>query len=163
MSDQIFDVLVWYYGKVLCKGYIIGFCVIVVVKVVVLMVMCQYLIYQVLIVIFFGVILCLNVEFLYVEGQQVVVVICKDGGDDVDVIYGMLIFVWVIFNDSGEISLQGGEGIGMVICKGIGLLIGSLVINCILWYIIEIVVCEVIGFICGVQVEIFVLEGVFCV
>lgn len=40
MSEFFFDVLVWYYGKVLCKGYIIGFCVMVVVKVVVLMVLC---------------------------------------------------------------------------------------------------------------------------
>lgn len=106
-----------------------------------------------------GVMLCLNVELLYIEGQQVIVVICKDGGDDVDVMYGMLIFVCVMFNDSGEIMFIGGEGIGMVMCKGVGLLFGSVVINCMLCYIIEFVVCEVIGLVCGVDVEIFVLEG----
>jgi cobalamin biosynthesis protein CbiD len=87
------------------------------------------LIHQVSIVTPSGVTLCLNVESPHVEGQQAIAAIRKDGGDDVDATHGMLIFARVTLDDSGEITLRGGEGIGTVTRKGIGLPIGSPAIN----------------------------------
>ncbi|PLO63236.1 cobalamin biosynthesis protein CbiD, partial [Klebsiella pneumoniae] len=106
-----------------------------------------------------GVTLCLNVESPHVEGQQAVAAIRKDGGDDVDATHGMLIFARVILNDSGEISLQGGEGIGTVTRKGIGLPTGSPAINRTPRHTIETAVREAIGPTRGAQVEIFAPEG----
>lgn len=129
MSDQTFDAPVWHHGKALRKGYTTGSCATAAAKVAALMVMRQHLIHQVSIVTPSGVTLCLNVESPHVEGQQAVAAIRKDGGDDVDATHGMLIFARVTLNDSGEISLQGGEGIGTVTRKGIGLPTGSPAIN----------------------------------
>ena len=71
----------------------------------------------------------------------------------------MLIFARVILNDSGEISLQGGEGIGTVTRKGIGLPTGSPAINRTPRHTIETAVREAIGPTRGAQVEIFAPEG----
>ncbi|STV34779.1 cobalt-precorrin-6 synthase, anaerobic [Klebsiella pneumoniae] len=71
----------------------------------------------------------------------------------------MLIFARVTLNDSGEISLQGGEGIGTVTRKGIGLPTGSPAINRTPRHTIETAVREAIGPTRGAQVEIFAPEG----
>ncbi|HHC2227623.1 TPA: cobalt-precorrin-5B (C(1))-methyltransferase CbiD [Klebsiella pneumoniae] len=160
MSDQTFDALVWHHGKALRKGYTTGSCATAAAKVAALMVMRQHLIHQVSIVTPSGVTLCLNVESPHVEGQQAVAAIRKDGGDDVDATHGMLIFARVTLNDSGEISLQGGEGIGTVTRKGIGLPTGSPAINRTPRHTIETAVREAIGPTRGAQVEIFAPEGV---
>lgn len=145
MSDQTFDAPVWHHGKALRKGYTTGSCATAAAKVAALMVMRQHLIHQVSIVTPSGATLCLNVESPHVEGQQAVAAIRKDGGDDVDATHGMLIFARVILNDSGEISLQGGEGIGTVTRKGIGLPTGSPAINRTPRHTIETAVREAIG------------------
>lgn len=159
MSDQTFDAPVWHHGKALRKGYTTGSCATAAAKVAALMVMRQHLIHQVSIVTPSGVTLCLNVESPHVEGQQAVAAIRKDGGDDVDATHGMLIFARVILNDSGEISLQGGEGIGTVTRKGIGLPTGSPAINRTPRHTIETAVREAIGPTRGARVEIFAPEG----
>ena len=160
MSDQTFDAPVWHHGKALRKGSTTGSCATAAAKVAALMVMRQHLIHQVSIVTPSGVTLCLNVESPHVEGQQAVAAIRKDGGDDVDATHGMLIFARVTLNDSGEISLQGGEGIGTVTRKGIGLPTGSPAINRTPRHTIETAVREAIGPTRGAQVEIFAPEGV---
>ncbi|WP_281082071.1 cobalt-precorrin-5B (C(1))-methyltransferase CbiD [Klebsiella quasivariicola] len=159
MSDQTFDAPVWHHGKALRKGYTTGSCATAAAKVAALMVMRQHLIHQVSIVTPSGVTLCLNVESPHVEGQQAVAAIRKDGGDDVDATHGMLIFARVTLNDSGEISLLGGEGIGTVTRKGIGLPTGSPAINRTPRHTIETAVREAIGPSRGAQVEIFAPEG----
>ncbi len=153
------DAPVWHHGKALRKGYTTGSCATAAAKVAALMVMRQHLIHQVSIVTPSGATLCLNVESPHVEGQQAVAAIRKDGGDDVDATHGMLIFARVILNDSGEISLQGGEGIGTVTRKGIGLPTGSPAINRTPRHTIETAVREAIGPTRGAQVEIFAPEG----
>ncbi|PCR32148.1 hypothetical protein CQA89_27110 [Klebsiella pneumoniae] len=70
------------------------------------------------------------------------------------------VFARVTLNDSGEISLQGGEGIGTVTRKGIGLPTGSPAINRTPRHTIETAVREAIGPTRGAQVEIFAPEGV---
>lgn len=119
MSELSFDAPVWRHGKALRKGYTTGSCATAAAKVAALMVLRQHLIHQVSIVTPSGVTLCLNVESPHIEGQQAIAAIRKDGGDDVDATHGMLIFARVTLNDSGEITLTGGEGIGTVTRKGV--------------------------------------------
>lgn len=159
MSDSAFDAPVWHNGKALRKGYTTGSCATAAAKVAALMVLRQHLIHQVSIVTPSGVTLCLNVESPHIEGQQAIAAIRKDGGDDVDATHGMLIFARVTLTDSPEIVLRGGEGVGTVTRKGIGLPIGSAAINRTPRQTIEAAVREAIGPARGADVEIFAPEG----
>ncbi|MFV0261566.1 MAG: cobalt-precorrin-5B (C(1))-methyltransferase CbiD [Kluyvera sp.] len=159
MSDAAFDAPVWHNGKALRKGYTTGSCATAAAKVAALMVMRQHLIHQVSIVTPSGATLNMNVESPHVEGQQGIAAIRKDGGDDVDATHGMLIFARVTLNDGGEIVLRGGEGVGTVTRKGIGLPIGSAAINRTPRHTIESAVREAIGPARGAEVEIFAPEG----
>ena len=159
MSEEAFDAPVWHNGKALRKGYTTGSCATAAAKVAALMVLRQHIIHQVSIVTPSGVTLRLNVESPHIEGQQAIAAIRKDGGDDVDATHGMLIFARVTLNDSGAIVLAGGEGVGTVTRKGIGLPIGSAAINRTPRQTIEAAVREVIGPSRGAEVEIFAPEG----
>ena len=159
MSEETFDAPVWHNGKALRKGYATGSCATAAAKVAALMVLRQHIIHQVSIVTPSGVTLRLNVESPHIEGQQGIAAIRKDGGDDVDATHGMLIFARVTLNDSGEIVLSGGEGVGTVTRKGIGLPVGSAAINRTPRQTIEAAVREVIGPSRGAEVEIFAPEG----
>ena len=159
MSEETFDAPVWHNGKALHKGYTTGSCATAAAKVAALMVLRQHIIHQVSIVTPSGVTLRLNVESPHIEGQQGIAAIRKDGGDDVDATHGMLIFARVTLNDGGEIVLSGGEGVGTVTRKGIGLPVGSAAINRTPRQTIEAAVREVIGPSRGADVEIFAPEG----
>lgn len=159
MDEEAFDAPVWHNGKALRKGYTTGSCATAAAKVAALMVLRQHIIHQVSIVTPSGVTLRLNVESPHIEGQQAIAAIRKDGGDDVDATHGMLIFARVSLNDSGEIVLSGGEGVGRVTRKGIGLPVGSAAINRTPRQTIEAAVREVIGPSRGAEVEIFAPEG----
>lgn len=159
MSDAAFDAPVWHNGKPLRKGYTTGSCATAAAKVAALMVLRQHVIHQVSIVTPSGVTLNLNVESPHIEGQQAVAAIRKDGGDDIDATHGMLIFARVSLNDSGEIVLRGGEGVGTVTRKGVGLPLGSAAINRTPRQTIEAAVREAIGPLRGAEVEIFAPEG----
>ncbi|MDF7681827.1 cobalt-precorrin-5B (C(1))-methyltransferase CbiD [Enterobacteriaceae bacterium ESL0689] len=159
MSDPSFAAPVWHNGKALRKGYTTGSCATAAAKVAALMVLRQHLIHQVSIVTPSGVTLRLNVESPHIEGQQAIAAIRKDGGDDVDATHGMLIFARVTLNDRSEIVLRGGEGVGTVTRKGIGLPTGSAAINRTPRQTIEAAVREVIGPTRGAEIEIFAPEG----
>jgi cobalt-precorrin-5B (C1)-methyltransferase len=159
MSEQPFDAPVWHNGKALRKGYTTGSCATAAAKVAALMVLRQHVIRQISIVTPSGVTLCLNVESPHIEGEQAVAAIRKDGGDDVDATHGMLIFARVTLNSSGAIVLSGGEGVGTVTRKGVGLPVGSAAINRTPRQTIEAAVREVIGPARGAEVQIFAPEG----
>lgn len=159
MSESAFEAPVWHNGKPLRKGYTTGSCATAAAKVAALMVLRQHVIHQVSIVTPSGVTLNLNVEAPHIEGQQAVAAIRKDGGDDVDATHGMLIFARVTLNDSGKIELRGGEGVGTVTRKGVGLPPGSAAINRTPRQTIEAAVREAIGPLRGAEVEIFAPEG----
>ncbi|XTZ39859.1 cobalt-precorrin-5B (C(1))-methyltransferase CbiD [Salmonella enterica] len=160
MSDQSFDAPVWHNGKALRKGYTTGSCATAAAKVAALMVLRQHLIHQVSITTPSGVVLNLNVESPHIAGQQAIAAIRKDGGDDVDATHGMLIFARVTLTEHGEIRLRGGEGVGKVTRKGLGLVVGEAAINRTPRQTIEAAVREVIGPTRGATVEIFAPEGV---
>lgn len=157
--SQAFDDPVWHNGKALRKGYTTGSCATAAAKVAALMVLRQHIIHQVSIVTPSGVTLHLNVESPHIEGQQAIAAIRKDGGDDVDATHGMLIFARVTLTEDGQIVLRGGEGVGTVTRKGIGLAVGEAAINRTPRQTIEAAVREVIGPTRGAQVEIFAPEG----
>ncbi|WP_409306488.1 cobalt-precorrin-5B (C(1))-methyltransferase CbiD [Pectobacterium sp. B1J-3] len=150
---------VWHNGKQYRKGYTTGSCATAAAKVAALMILRQQVIDQVSIVTPSGVTLYLNVEQPLIEGQQATAAIRKDGGDDVDATHGMLIFARVTLCDHGEIHITGGEGVGRVTRKGIGLPIGHAAINRTPLHTIEAAVREVIGPARGANITIFAPEG----
>ncbi|TBL99221.1 cobalt-precorrin-5B (C(1))-methyltransferase [Hafnia paralvei] len=158
MSENGLDTL-WHNGKSYRKGYTTGSCATAAAKVAALMALRQHVINQVSIVTPSGITLRLNVEQPLICGQQASAAIRKDGGDDVDATHGMLIFAQVALNDSGSITIGGGEGVGTVTRKGIGLPIGSAAINRTPRQTIEQAVREVIGPERGADIVIFAPEG----
>lgn len=151
--------VVWHKGKALRKGYTTGSCATAAAKVAALMVLRQEVIQQVSIVTPSGVTLNLNVEEPLICGQSATAAIRKDGGDDIDATHGMLIFARVAVNDSGIITLDGGEGIGRVTKVGVGLPINDAAINKTPRQTIEAAVREAIGPNRGADVMIFAPEG----
>ncbi|PHM54434.1 cobalt-precorrin-5B (C(1))-methyltransferase CbiD [Xenorhabdus sp. KK7.4] len=159
MNDLIELGTVWHRGKQYRKGYTTGSCATAAAKVAALMILRQQIIHQVSIVTPSGITLALNIEQPLIEGDQAVAAIRKDGGDDVDATHGMLIFARVSLNDSGVITLDGGDGIGRVTRVGVGLPIGWAAINKTPRQTIEETVREVIGPNRGADIIIFAPEG----
>ena len=152
--------LVWHRGKAYRKGYTTGSCATAAAKVAALMIARQQLIYQVSIVTPSGVTLNLNVEEPSIQGNEAVAAIRKDGGDDVDATHDMLIFARVsLLEESTDIEITGGEGVGVVTQKGVGLPIGWAAINKTPRHTIEQEVRGVIGPNQGAKVVIFAPEG----
>lgn len=55
--------------------------------------------------------------------------VVKDGGDDPDVTHGALVCARVCYTNTPGIHLEGGEGVGRVTLRGLGLEIGAPAIN----------------------------------
>ncbi|EHD22390.1 MULTISPECIES: cobalt-precorrin-5B (C(1))-methyltransferase CbiD [Brenneria] len=150
---------VWHKGRQYRKGYTTGSCATAAAKVAALMALRQQVIDQISIVTPSGVTLYLNVEQPLIEGQCATAAIRKDGGDDVDATHGMLIFARVTLREHGDIHIRGGEGVGTVTRKGIGLPVGGAAINRTPLQTIEAGVREAIGPARGAEIEIFAPEG----
>ena len=76
--------------------------------------------------------------------RSVTCAVIKDGGDDPDVTHGTEICSTVSFNSyKGEISINGGKGVGRVTRPGLGLEIGSAAINPVPKKMLENVIKEV--------------------
>ncbi|KDR96513.1 cobalt-precorrin 5B C1-methyltransferase [Peptoclostridium litorale DSM 5388] len=86
--------------------------------------------------------------------------VVKDGGDDPDVTNGMKIYADVALKDEMGIEIRGGEGVGRVTRKGIGIDIGKPAINKTPLKTIEEEVRGVIGEGRGAIVTISAPEGV---
>ncbi len=153
------DDKIWHKGKAYRKGYTTGSCATAAAKVAALMILRQQVIHQISIVTPSGVTLHLNVEEPLIHGNQATAAIRKDGGDDVDVTHGMLIYAQVKLRDDAHITITGGTGIGKVTQKGIGLPIGHSAINKTPLQTIEAAVREVLGPERGADVVIFAPEG----
>lgn len=154
MNDYI-----WHNGKKYRTGYTTGSCATAAAKVAALMILRQQPINNVSIVTPSGVTLNLTVQDSSIQADSAVAAIEKDGGDDVDATHGMLIYARVVLNGSGHIVIKGGEGIGIVNRKGIGLPVGEAAINRTPRQTIEAAVRDVIGPHRGAQITIFAPEG----
>lgn len=159
MSQTADAELIWHRGKAYRKGYTTGSCATAAAKVAALMVMRQQLLQQISIVTPSGVTLNLNVENASVQNKSAVAAIRKDGGDDIDATHGMLIYAQVEVNDRTSIEIYGGEGVGTVTRKGVGLPVGVAAINKTPRHTIEQEVRSVIGPDKGAVVTIFAPEG----
>ncbi len=153
------DDKIWHKGKAYRKGYTTGSCATAAAKVAALMILRQQIIHQISIVTPSGVTLHLNVEEPLIHGNQATAAIRKDGGDDVDVTHGMLIYAQVKLRDDAHITITGGTGIGKVTQKGIGLPIGHSAINKTPLQTIDAAVREVLGPERGADMVIFAPEG----
>lgn len=153
------DDYIWHNGKKYRTGYTTGSCATAAAKVAALMILRQQTIVNVSIVTPSGVTLNLNVRDASVQGDVATAAIEKDGGDDIDATHGMLIYAQVRLNDGGNITITGGEGVGVVSRKGIGLPLGEAAINKTPRQTIEAAVREVIGPQRGAEVTIFAPEG----
>ena len=158
-NTALADDKIWHKGKAYRKGYTTGSCATAAAKVAALMILRQQIIHQISIVTPSGVTLHLNVEEPLIHGNQATAAIRKDGGDDVDVTHGMLIYAQVKLRDDAHITITGGTGIGKVTQKGIGLPIGHSAINKTPLQTIEAAVREILGPERGADVVIFAPEG----
>ena len=159
MNIALADDKIWHKGKAYRKGYTTGSCATAAAKVAALMILRQQIIHQISIVTPSGVTLHLNVEEPLIHGNQATAAIRKDGGDDVDVTHGMLIYAQVKLRDDAHITITGGTGIGKVTQKGIGLPIGHSAINKTPLQTIDAAVREVLGPERGADMVIFAPEG----
>ncbi|MGA9310462.1 MAG: cobalt-precorrin-5B (C(1))-methyltransferase [Pseudonocardiaceae bacterium] len=70
-----------------------------------------------------------TVESLRCQGSTATAVVIKDAGDDPDVTHGAHLTVTVAWRSDGEVVLYGGEGVGVVTQRGLGLPVGQPAIN----------------------------------
>ncbi|MGH3528611.1 MAG: cobalt-precorrin-5B (C(1))-methyltransferase [Pseudonocardiaceae bacterium] len=70
-----------------------------------------------------------TVESLRCQGATATAVVIKDAGDDPDVTHGAHLTVTVAWRSDGEVMLYGGEGVGVVTQRGLGLPVGQPAIN----------------------------------
>lgn len=86
--------------------------------------------------------------------------VIKDSGTDPDVTHGAEIHATVELNNSGIISITGGEGVGIVTKAGLQIAVGMSAINPVPMKMIEENVREVIGYEQGANVIVSVPEGI---
>ncbi|SCM50910.1 cobalt-precorrin-5B (C(1))-methyltransferase CbiD [Hafnia alvei] len=146
-------------GRTLHKGYTTGSCATAAARIAALMILRQQIIEQISLTTSAGVTLFLSVEHPLIEGQQATAAICTDGGDDIDATHDMLIYARVSLNNSGVITIDGGEGIGRITRAGLGLYVGTAAIHKTSRQMIELAVREVIGSGRGADIVIFAPEG----
>ena len=96
------------------------------------------------------------------EGDAALCAVHKDGGDDIDVTSGLLIFARAEKSDQAGVAIDGGEGVGRVTKPGLDQPVGAAAINRVPRGMIEAAVqavCEAAGYNGGVQVTISVPGG----
>ncbi|MCU1610364.1 MAG: cobalt-precorrin-5B (C1)-methyltransferase [Pseudonocardiales bacterium] len=70
-----------------------------------------------------------TVDSVRCQGATATAVVIKDAGDDPDVTHGAHLTVTVAWRSDGEVVLYGGEGVGVVTQRGLGLPVGQPAIN----------------------------------
>ena len=108
-----------------------------------------------------GITLELPVENLRVSEDEASCAVRKDGGDDIDVTHGTLVYSTVRRSDSG-VSIDGGKGVGRVTRKGLDQPVGNAAINRVPRSMIREAVEDVmssVGYTGGISVVISIPEG----
>lgn len=108
-----------------------------------------------------GITLELPVENLRVSEDEASCAVRKDGGDDIDVTHGTLVYSTVRRSDSG-VSIDGGKGVGRVTRKGLDQPVGNAAINRVPRSMIREAVEDVmssVGYTGGMSVVISIPEG----
>lgn len=109
-----------------------------------------------------GIEICTDIYDAKRQGSSFSCAVKKDAGDDPDVTNGIMVYASVELSDSEEISITGGEGVGIVTKPGLSQKVGEHAINPVPKQMIEKEVREVLdkkGYICGCNVCIYIPEG----
>ena len=146
-------------GKKYKRGYTTGSCATAAAKAASYMLLTKFPIEVVNIDTPKGIPLNLKVENINIQDDYVECSIRKDGGDDIDATHNMHIYARAEFIDSKEIIITGGNGVGRVTKKGLGIEIGESAINKTPRNMINNEVRKVIGEDKGVEITIFAPEG----
>lgn len=146
-------------GKKYKRGYTTGSCAIAAAKAASYMLLTKFPIEVINIDTPKGIPLNLKVENINIQDDYVECSIRKDGGDDIDATHNMHIYARAEFIDSKEIIITGGNGVGRVTKKGLGIEIGESAINKTPRNMINNEVRKVIGEDKGVKITIFAPEG----
>lgn len=149
-------------GKILRRGYTTGTCAAAASKAAAQMLVTGEDVCSVNITTPKGITLSLEVEEIKRDGGSVMCAVRKDGGDDMDVTHGSLVFSKVSFSEK-EIHIDGGEGVGRVTKKGLDQPVGNAAINRVPRSMISEAledVCDALGYGGGFDVVITVPDGV---
>lgn len=76
-----------------------------------------------------GIRLNLQVHKQEIKDDYAIACVKKDGGDDIDATHGLEIYAKVSLDDSKEIKIDGGIGVGRITKKGVGIPVGQAAIN----------------------------------
>ncbi len=109
-----------------------------------------------------GITLELPVEDLQIDGKRAKCAIRKDGGDDIDVTHGTLVYSEVVLTDGG-VTIDGGIGVGRVTRKGLDQPPGNAAINRVPRSMISEVLEDAsnyFGYLGGFEVTVSIPEGV---
>lgn len=116
-------------GKQLRYGYTTGTCATGAAKAAVMMLLLGKEIHWVDVTLPTGKVLSLEVTAIKRDDQSVSCAIVKDGGDDPDITHGLSVYCHAILTDNGQISIEGGEGVGHVTLPGLKIAVGEAAIN----------------------------------
>ncbi len=120
---------VWKDQKKLRTGYTTGSCAAAAAKAAARMLFSGSEVRQVSLMTPAGICLYLDIERIEIRKGWVRCAVKKDSGDDPDVTNGVYVYASVERNDSGDIRLDGGEGVGRVTRKGLEQKVGEAAIN----------------------------------
>src|SRR3990172_4493735 len=106
-----------------------------------------------------GIKLKLSVDHKQLSADEAACAVQKDAGDDPDVTNGCFVHARVERNNTPEIEIDGGEGVGRVTKPGLQVPVGHAAINPVPRRMIEGAVKEVVGNGCGLKIVISVPDG----
>ncbi len=101
----------------------------------------------------------LKIHHMQLSADEAACAVQKDAGDDPDVTNGCFVHARVERNNTPEIEIDGGEGVGRVTKPGLQVPVGHAAINPVPRRMIEGAVKEVIGNNCGLKIVISVPDG----
>ncbi len=115
-------------GKILKRGHTTGTCAAAGSKAAAIMLLTGNPVNSIDILTPKGILLDLKIEDIDLQKDRVRCAVRKDGGDDIDVTHGSLVYSEVILSDEGT-EIDGGIGVGRITKKGLDQPVGNAAIN----------------------------------
>ncbi len=115
-------------GKILRRGHTTGTCAAAASKAAAIMLLTGNAVDSIDILTPKGILLNLGIEDIDMQKNKVRCAVRKDGGDDIDVTHGSLVYSEVVLSDR-NIDIDGGTGVGRVTKKGLDQPVGNAAIN----------------------------------